>query len=112
MDRREFLASSAIAPAATGEGIKSQKESPAKKLPFVMKCSCHAGPLTDEQLEFLRRHSVDAVCGFPAGPRDGRRWEVDELAQFRERIQKHGLILDMNALRFLGLTHINKKEWL
>jgi D-mannonate dehydratase len=75
-----------------------------------MKLGCQAGPLTDERLEFLRRHSVEAVCGSPAAPRDGRMWEADELAQFRERVEKHGLTLDMVAPRFLESTHIDKTD--
>lgn len=112
MDRRKFIASSALAPAALRSGIVDQKEAgpDAAKRPLGMKLGCQAGPLTDERLEFLRRHSVEAVCGSPAAPRDGRMWDADELAQFRERVEKHGLTLDMVAPRFLESTHIDKTD--
>jgi mannonate dehydratase len=108
MNRREFLASSALAAGVLSPPAFDPQET--RNRPLAMKLGCQAGPLTDDRLEFLRRHSVDAVCGSPNAPRDGRMWDADELAPFRERVEKHGLTLDMVAPRFLESTHIDKTD--
>ena len=55
----------------------------------------------------MRRHSVEAVCAVPPAPRDGRISDIAELLQLRDRVEKHGLALDMIALPFLESTHID-----
>lgn len=65
MDRRKFLATSALAPVALRSEIVGLKKTGqiAGIRPVGMKLGCQAGPLTEERLEFLCRHSVEAVCG-------------------------------------------------
>ena len=70
MNRREFLTSSALAPAALSPTIFIPQEN--QKRPLGMKLGCQAGPLTDGRLEYLRRHSVEAVCGSPGAPKRTR----------------------------------------
>jgi mannonate dehydratase len=108
MNRREFLASSALTPIALRSTAIESQENRSRLLGW--KLGCQAGPLTDERLEFLRRHSVEAVCGAPGVPRDGRMWDAEELSQFRERVEKHGLTLDMIVPRLLESTHIDKTD--
>src|SRR5512140_758998 len=107
--RRDFILASALAPSALNAGSNSPAGGnlPAGP-PMRIKLGCQSGPLTEERLEFMRRHSVEAVCGTPDAPRDGRMWETEELLRLKERIERHGLTLDMVALPFLESTHIDR----
>jgi mannonate dehydratase len=110
MHRRQFLASSVVAPAVLRPALAVSDRNRADAGPGRVKLGCQAGPLTDARLEFLRRHGVEAVCGSQSAPRDGRMWQSDELAQLRDQVEKHGLTLDMVAPPFLESTHIDRTD--
>ncbi len=75
-----------------------------------MRLGCQSGPQTDECLEFFKRHGVSGICASAPAPKDRRMWEVDELLRIRERVERHGLSLDLIAPPFLASTHIDKTE--
>jgi mannonate dehydratase len=109
MRRRDFIASSALAPAALRAELRTpERKTAAASGALRMKLGCQSGPFTDEKLEFMRRHSVEAVCAVAPAPRDGRMWELDELLGLKGLVEKHGLALDMVALPFLESTHVDR----
>ncbi|WP_262703958.1 MULTISPECIES: mannonate dehydratase [Streptomyces] len=64
-------------------------------------------------LREFKRHGVAKVCGFPVDPPydqgkgDRGFWLVSEVEQEKERIESHGMEMDMVALPFLGSTLID-----
>ncbi len=107
MRRRHFISTSLIAPAVVRAGIASRRSAPGATR---MKLGCQSGPQTDERLEFFARHGVDAICGSPPARADGLIWTADDLAQLRERVEKHGMTLDMIAPPFLESTHVDRTQ--
>ena len=118
MDRRKFLVATGAAAALAGCSGKtgSQDEAaqkpdePKKKKPVKMHVGTQRSPTSPWMLEFIKRHGVNHICGYP--PRPGKRgyWTVDELEQTRELCGKHGLKLDVVALPFLSSSHIDREK--
>jgi mannonate dehydratase len=108
--RRQFFSATLAAAAAKAlvsrEAAGTAQRQPARQ-PLRMKLGCQSGPQTDERLEFFARYGVQAICGAPDAPHDGRMWSADELARFRERVERHGMSLDMVAAPFLESTHVD-----
>jgi mannonate dehydratase len=107
--RRDFLASSALVPAVLQPSANDAFVAGPRAAPLTrIKLGCQSGPLTDEHLAFMRRHGVESICGAPpARPGEGN-WTRDQLMELRDRVEKHGLTLDMIPLPFLTSTHIDK----
>ena len=68
------------------------------------------GPTSKKTLQFLKRHGVDHICGYPPRPRDRGYWTVDDLEQTRDTCEQHGITLDMVALPFLTSSHIDRER--
>jgi mannonate dehydratase len=72
-----------------------------------MKLGCQSGPITDQRLEFFKRHSVSNVCGLFEKSDNRRTFTVAELSGLRDRCAKHGVSLDMITPPFLAPTQID-----
>ena len=58
-------------------------------------------------LEYLKRHGVNHICGYPPSPGGRGAWTVDDLRRTRDLCERHGIALDMVALPFLASSHID-----
>jgi mannonate dehydratase len=112
--RRQFFSATLAAPAAAKALVSGEAAGTAQpqtiRRPVRMKLGCQSGPQTDERLEFFARYGVQAICGTPEPPQNGRMWSGDELGKFRENVEKHGMSLDMVAAPFLESTHIDRTK--
>jgi len=72
-----------------------------------MLLGCQSGS-SDRHLRFFKRHGVNAICGNPPDPANGRIWSPDELSSFKERVEKHGLRLEMIEPPFLASSHVDR----
>jgi mannonate dehydratase len=52
----------------------------------------------DLMLQYLARHGVEGVCGYPELT-EARTWRLDEVQALRERVEKHGMTLDLCSFR-------------
>lgn len=115
INRRYFISNAAFGLAGLksetvpAEASKSQSRA-GKGIPLPMRLGCQSGPLDEQHLQFLKRHSVTNVCANLANPRNGRINDVEELSQLRALCEKHGIGLDMVAPPFLGSTHIDRTQ--
>lgn len=88
MDRRSILTSlsAAAAPSLT-------MAAPEPRRPVTMHVGTQGMPLTRESLEYLKRHAVDHIAGWP------EKWSeatlADDLAQAREFCARFGVSLDV-----------------
>ena len=109
MKRRDFLAASSAALAAVSAPASHAASSgPASRKRALMKVGCQRAPIEEARLQFLKRHAVDHICGIPRDPANGRYWTVDELAQAKALVERHGIALDMIPLPFLASSHIDR----
>jgi mannonate dehydratase len=60
-------------------------------------------------LQYLKRHGVNHICGYPPAPGATGAWTADELGQTHDLCEKHGVSLDMVALPFLASSHIDRE---
>jgi mannonate dehydratase len=60
-------------------------------------------------LQYLKRHGVNHICGYPPDPGAEGFWTSDDLKQTRELCEKHGITLEMVALPFLSSSHIDRE---
>ena len=74
-----------------------------------MQVGTQQGPTTPRMLQYLKRHGVNHICGYPAAPGASGAWTVDELRHTRDLCEKHGVALDMVALPFLSSSHIDRE---
>jgi len=116
MKRREFLTISGAAAAMAGSAdlnalsVDASESDATSRRPVRMVVGTQRFPTTPEILNYVKRHGVDHVCGFPPAPGDRGYWTVDELEQTRERCESHGVTLDMVALPFLSSSHIDREK--
>jgi mannonate dehydratase len=123
MHRRKFLAATGASMALAssdskltalgGEGEPSASqihETPRKSKPVKMKVGTQRGPTTPQMLQFIKRHGVDHLCGYPPLSGDRGHWTVEELQQTRDLCEQHGLSLDIVALPFLTSSHIDREK--
>ncbi len=113
MNRREFVSLAGIAAAvpgslfcarssATEAAAKSQStnDSPGALVSqrATMVVGTQIGPTSNEMLQFFARHGLKNICGHPSasGPRGA--WTLDDLLRLRERVESHGISLDMVPL--------------
>lgn len=110
MKRRDFIAGAAAGLAlSTLSGSAASRVDPPgdKPPPGRMRLGCQSGPADDQHLAFLKRHGVEGVCAAPGAPRNRRVWSIEELAALRERVERHGLSLDMVPTPFLESSHVD-----
>ena len=129
MKRRDFLATAGAATAALGgcsgastppaddsaaTAVKSSSDATpnADKPEVKLYVGTQRGPTAAKMLQFVKRHGVDHICGFPPSPPYPKRghWTVEELEKTRETCEANGITLDMVALPFLSSSHIDREK--
>lgn len=65
------------------------------------------GPTTPRMLQYLKRHGVNHICGYPPYPGASGVWTDADLRHTRDLCEHHGIALDMVALPFLSSSHID-----
>ncbi|QFU89819.1 mannonate dehydratase [Amycolatopsis sp. YIM 10] len=122
MDRRSLLRGGA---ATAGAGVVSMlgapgsaAAAPAQRPPAEprMVLGTQRRGATPAMLREFKRHGVARVCGYPVDPPhdqgtgDRGYWLVSEVEREKERIESHGMEMDMVALPFLGSTLIDTEH--
>lgn len=116
MDRRQFstLAGVTVTAGLSGRLIRAdsaaaQNVGPPRK-PVRMYVGSQRGPTSPEILQYLKRHGVDHICGYPPRPGERGYWTVEDLEQTRDLCEQHDITLDMVALPFLTSSHIDRER--
>ena len=117
MKRRDFLAvagtTTALAGCAGANALDSsadrKDERPAPK-PLKMYVGTQRSPTESRMLQFIKRHGVDHICGYPPHPGKRGYWTVEDLEKTRDICEKHGITLDMVALPFLSSSHTDREK--
>ncbi len=103
MKRRQFVAgaatvtSAALASAAQPGAAALPKNHPGRDYKpgkAVMRLGCQSGPMTDERLNYFKRHGVDHINGYPE-QLPGGGFNLESMKRLVEMCGKHGLTLDM-----------------
>ena len=117
MDRRTFLAltGTTVALARGGDALpRDPKEKPvepnADQNAVKMQLGSQRGPTNVETLQYLKRHGVNHICGYPDYDRERGYWTTDEVAKTRELCEQQGVALDMCPLPFLSSSHIDREK--
>ncbi len=72
---------------------------------------CQSGPSTDEHFAFLARFGIRHVCASPIiGDPDRLCPTVEELSHLRDRLERHGLTLEMTDSVLLRSTLIDEEK--
>jgi mannonate dehydratase len=75
--------------------------------PVKMHVGTQQGPTNPQMLQYLKRHGVNHICGYPPDPGAKGAWTPDDLQRTRDLCERHGIALDMVALPFLSSSHID-----
>lgn len=103
MNRRQFVQSSAAAtasaaaaamPAAAAQMGKNHPGLDYKPGKAVMVLGCQSGPMTDDRLNYFKRHGVDHINGYPE-QLPGGGFNLDSMKRLVDLCGKHGIKLDM-----------------
>jgi mannonate dehydratase len=78
--------------------------------PVKMHVGTQQGPTTPQMLQYLKRHGVNHICGYPPDPGGRGYWTSEELQKTHDLCEKHGVALDMVALPFLSSSHIDHES--
>lgn len=105
-NRRNFLRTGAAAGVATL--AQSVTAEPARKR-ALMKVGCQRGPTSDEMLQYFAQFGVKNICGYLATPDWKTKWEVDDVAKLKKRVESFGIALDCMGLP-LTSSYITKAE--
>jgi mannonate dehydratase len=116
MQRRKFLSLAGTTTAAAGwAGVAAldrpsiaQENRPQK--PIKMYVGTQRGPTTPLMLQYIKRHGVDHICGYPPNPGKRGYWTVEDLEKTRDLCDKHGITLDIVALPFLSSSHTDREK--
>jgi mannonate dehydratase len=96
MDRREFVhRSAAAALAATAGGAKSAQAAKPKKA--LLKVGTQHSD-KDDVLRIISSLGVNNICSELVAPKLDEKWSVESLTKTRERVESHGIQLDMIQL--------------
>jgi mannonate dehydratase len=114
MNRRHFVVTAGLAlggcPVSGVVGAAALPHAGAPSTGLRIRLGCQSGPMDDAHLEFLKRHSVEAVCGAPPTPRQTAVWTAAELTDWRARVERHGLVLEMVPAPFLESVHVDRNR--
>ena len=121
MDRRKFLALTGSTMALTGCGGTHARNSGTKgtltggerqreKKPVRMQVGTQRSPTSPRMLQFIKRHGVNNICGYPPHPTARGHWTVEDLKQTKDLCEQHGISLDVVALPFLASSHIDREK--
>ena len=94
MNRREFVAAAATPALAAAQLPKNHPGLDYKPGKAVMVLGCQSGPMTDERMNYFKRHGVDHITGYPE-TMPGGGWDVDSMKRMVELGHKHGVAIDM-----------------
>ena len=114
MNRRSFVSLTGTGAAllrggathASGRAQEAESKTRSGK-PVKMHVGTQQGPATPRMLQYLKRHGVNHICGYPPDPGARGAWTTDDLRQTRDLCEKHGVSLDMVALLLLSSSHID-----
>ena len=104
MDRRRFLST------AAGAALLETQAAPAR--PGQQKALMKAGTQhdsSDEALRVLAAFGVEHICSTLPSAKMDEHWSAEELTRLRERVESHGIRLDMVPLP-LSSNYITKYE--
>ena len=100
MDRRGFFQTAGSAIAAAPLAMAQRPAQPAAA-PAPRKTKMHVGTQhshQDEVLSVLSSLGVNHICSTDLGTQLDESWTVDGLSKLREKVEKHGISLDMVPL--------------
>ncbi len=104
MDRRNFLQTAAGAVALAEAAVAQTPARPSLNSPALTsneprrKATMHCGTQhshADEVLSVMSSLGVNHICSSDLSPQLDEKWSVEGLTALRERVEKHGLHLDM-----------------
>ncbi len=117
MKRRSFVSlmgTAALLPGGrvhAGAMIRGEGESQARSAPpMKMHLGTQQGPTTPRMLDYLKRHGVNHICGYPPAQAGDGVWSVEDLKRTRDLCEQHGIALDMIGLPFLTSSHIDRER--
>ena len=102
MQRRDFLSS-----AAAGALAQPGQAAPAKSKSKMKLGTQHNS--SDEVLKVMAALGVNHICTNLPSPRMDEKWSAESLARLRERVESHGLHLEMVPLP-LSSAYITRSE--
>ena len=81
MKRREFMAAAGLAATSAGCGSVVQSASEEAKQnrppkPVSMYVGTQRSPTDSRMLQFIKRHGVDHICGYPPDPGERGYWKA------------------------------------
>ena len=113
MKRREFLAVAGLTGTAASAASASQaaeRSQPRRQKPLRMHIGTQRSPTGAKMLQYIKRHGVNHICGYPPHPGDRGYWTVEDLEKTRDLCAAQGISLDMVALPFLTSSHIDREK--
>ena len=111
MDRRQFFQTAASA-AALAEAALAQNPAPVPPAGPKRRATMHCGTQhsdKDEVLSVMSSLGVNHICSADLSPSLDEKWSVDSLSRLRERVEKHGISLDMVPIP-LPSAYISRAE--
>ena len=116
MKRRQFFARAGVTTgvvgcaAVAGSNRPSTSDAKETRKPVKMYVGTQRGPTSPKTLQYVKRHGVDHICGYPPNPGARGYWTVEDLEKTREVCEKHDVTLDIVALPFLSSSHIDREK--
>lgn len=110
MNRREFLAATAAAPAAEAAqnaSARNTREKPPMKFSMKLGMQDH---MSDDDLAYYSSVGVEEVCTSLPSRRLDEKWSVEGLIKERERVESYGVKLAMMPLP-LSSVEIDRAEY-
>ena len=115
INRRKFMSiTGALTGGAVVEGScggppeSSPQSGPEKEM--LMHVGTQRGPTNGELLQFIKRHGVNNICGYPPDPGERGYWTVEDLEKTRELCGQQGISLDLVQLPFLRSSYVDRTE--
>jgi mannonate dehydratase len=117
MDRRKFLAfagtTAALAGCSQADDLKPEAESNGNRInnkQVKMHVGTQRSPTSPRMLQYIKRHGINNICGYPPNPGTRGHWTVEDLKKTKDLCEKHGISLDCVALPFLSSSHIDREK--
>jgi len=107
MNRRKFLQSTAAGAAAVTASGGTAQARPATKKPLMKLGTQHSH--SEEALTLMSAFGVNHICSGVISSKLDDKWSVEGLTKLRERVESHGIKLDMVPLP-LSSSYITKSE--
>ena len=108
MKRRDF--SKVLAVGATGASVTQPKTAHCKPKKALMHVGTqHFGSYSDNDLQYLKRHGVNNLCGAEPKYIPGKGWELEEVLRRKDKCEKHGISLDMIQMA-MSITSVDNKK--